>query len=256
MLFTKTPPKHVVHAYCRVSRDSSTLEQQRDAIKSAYPDGTQFQFYEEIHSAWTGERDTFDFLKKGIERGVVKEITCWSISRLGRNSRQLNQLLELMRKMSVKINIISQPFDWNSPFATSIWSIMSEIAQMESDLKSENTKRKLDWMKENGWVSHSPPPTAVSKKIKMKAPEVYRMLDDGKHYRYIAEQLNISPHTIGRLVKLRGKEILTRTEFAKKYPDWHKMRRSELYTMLGLEVPKKVLEKEAEYDKKFGTFTK
>lgn len=215
----------VIHAYCRCSTTDQTTEQQRLAIQKAYPEGTHFLWYEEEISGWKGSRSQYDSLREAVIRGRAKEIAACNIARLGRNQREALQLLQLCQDKGVKVKILDSPIDFSGVVGTALFALFSGFAQMDSDSKSMNIKRKFALKKKQdpSWRMHGNVKDTVSEKVKKRAEEVYRMLDIGKSARYVSELLGISEHTIGKLRRLRGKELLTRREYAERFPGWHKV---------------------------------
>lgn len=230
-----------VHAYIRVSRDGQTTAQQKLAITNAYPPGTEFEWWEETSSAWEDKRLEYYTLVRLMERGSVKELCSCSIDRLGRNTRTAFHFITICRDRNIKLKILSQGFDFSGPFGLTLYMLFSEIAQMESDNKSDRIRRKFAQQKQDGtFCAHGTPPGTVSVKLKAKAEEVYRMLDDKKSYRYIADMLHLSVNSIEKLAHMRGQTLMTRAEFAKKYPGWHRMTPEELYALIGMKPPPKM----------------
>ena len=215
--------KHVVHGYVRASTDQQTTEQQRLALEKAYPEDTTFAWYEENESGWTGRRNEYETLTTNIMRGRVKELAVWNIARLGRNQREALRLLQLCQDMRVKIRILDTDLDFSGPMGTALFAMFAAFAQMDSDTKSQNIKRKFQMKKklDPDWKMHGNIKDTVSETVKKKAPEVYRMLDAGQSASYISSMLGLHEHTVGKLKRLRGKELLTRKEYAAKHPGWH-----------------------------------
>ena len=213
-----------VHAYIRVSRDSQTVDQQKKAIQDSYPADTDFVWHEETASGWEGTRWEYEVLKKNIFKGWVKEVVVFSVSRLGRNVQEAAIFLSLCQNKNVRVKCLSENLDFSGPLGFALYALFAALAQMDSDTKSQRTKAKFDLYKEKDpeWQMHGSPPGCVSERTKMKAPEVYAMLDAGKSQKYIARMLVLTEHTVTKLVRLRGQELLTRKEYAERNPEWVK----------------------------------
>lgn len=215
----------VIHGYLRVSTDQQTIEQQKDAVTNAYPSGTSFQWYEEHESGWQGRRNEYDALMQGIMKGRVKEVVFCNVARLGRNQRQALRFLELCAANQTKIKVLDTPLDFSGPLGMALFALLAAFAQIDSDTKSLNIKRKFALKKkyDPDWRMHGNIKDTVSADIKRKSIEVYRMLASGKSAKYVSEMLGLSEHTIGKLKRLQGKELLTRADYAKKHPGWHNL---------------------------------
>src|ERR1700733_10474851 len=93
-----------VAGYIRTSTTDQTTEQQRQAIRDAYPDDTDIVWYEDQESAWSGkERKEYEAVKQGIVRGRIKELCVFSVSRLGRNVQEAARLLTSCQTYNVKV---------------------------------------------------------------------------------------------------------------------------------------------------------
>lgn len=216
---------HKVHIYIRVSDiDTQTTEQQEEACTRSYPPGIEFEIFTDKLSGWKGQRPEYETLRRLIMRGSVKELCVYSVSRLGRNQQEACSLLMECQKRNIKVKVITEGLDFSGPMGYALFALFSALAQMDSDTKSQRIREKFRHQKEQGtFVGHGRMPHTISEKIKEKAEEVYRMMDDGKGYRHINRMLNISEHTIGKLAKLRGDILVTAKMFAKLFPNWHRM---------------------------------
>ena len=126
--------------------------------------------------------------------------------------------------MGCTIKIVTLPLDFNGPFSGGIFMLMAELAQMESDLKSEHIKAYFKKKKRDDptWKMHGNIKDTVSDKVKAKSGEVYEMMDKGKTIRYISEMLGLSTSCVQKLKRMRGKELPSRrAEYAAKNPGWH-----------------------------------
>src|SRR4051812_28515644 len=99
-----------IDSYCRVSTDDGdqTLEQQQAEITAAYPPGTEFRWYGERISGWQqARRPEYDLLRKNIQKGWVKELAVFSISRLGRNVQEAARLLDQCQQLGVRVKVLN-----------------------------------------------------------------------------------------------------------------------------------------------------
>lgn len=224
-----------IHAYVRTSHSKDqTTQQQKDAIVASLPADAQVEFFEEQLSGWKGKRPEYDLLKKLIARGSVKELVVFSISRLGRNVQEAAALMTLCQQRNVRVRVLCENLDFSGPFGFALYTLFAALAQMDSDMKSMHTRAALDMKKEKeGWQCHGSPPDCVARKVKEAAEEVYTMVDAGKSQRYVAKTLHLMEHTVTKIVRLRGKEMLTREEYAARFPGWHLMPREEMPRLIG-----------------------
>ena len=137
--------------------------------------------------------------------------------------------MELCLKHDVRVKVVTEGLDFSGPIGNALFILFAALAQLDSDTKSEATRTKLDWMRENlGWECHGSPPHCLSENNVAKAPEVYNMLDRGKSYKYIQAALGISEHSIGKIAKMRGKPLITRKIFASLFNGWQDLPKDEL----------------------------
>jgi DNA invertase Pin-like site-specific DNA recombinase len=215
--------QHVISAYIRTSTTDQTVEQQMAAVEGSYPEGTMIHWYMEQTSGWQGNRGEWEALKVGVMKGRVKEVCAVNVARLGRNQREIVMMLDLCNSHGVKVKILDSPIDFSTPFGIALFSLFGAFAQVESDIKSANIKRKFELKKKQDptWKMHGNIEGTVYKKVKEKSVEVYRMLDEGKSQKYIARLLELSEQSVSKLVRLRGKMLLTKADYAKMFPGWH-----------------------------------
>lgn len=225
--------KRKVHVYYRVSKGyGQTYQQQIDDITAAYGVDVDLDIYGDTISGWSDKkRPDYDMIVKLVNRGSVKELAVWALDRLGRNAREAVKFLMLCLEKGVRVKVISCGFDFAGPFGLTVATMMFELAQMESDLKSQRIRAKIRHQKSKGeFVPHGRAPHCLSPKIAGKAEEVFTMLRAGKSIRYIADKLEISEHSVMKLSKLRGQCIVTPPMLSKMFPDWWKRPASEYPT--------------------------
>lgn len=220
---------HAVSAYIRTSTEDQTTQQQKDAILAAYNDDTHIIFYEEQLSGWKEQkRPKFDLLRKNIEHGQVKEVVVYSVSRLGRSVRDAFYFADLCDRKGVRLKVLCENLDFSGPLGKVLLLLFSALAEMDSDVKSQRIRDKFRLQKKEGkFIAHGCPPGTISEKLKRVAPEVYLMHDNGRPNKYIARTLGITERSVMKLLAWRGKELLTRAEYAKRFPDWHRLPREQ-----------------------------
>lgn len=214
--------KVAIYARCS-TEEQNTIEIQIDACKGMYPAETEFDIYSEKESGWKGNRPEYELVKRMILSGRIKELCVYSISRLGRNQREVIQTMWTCQDRGVRVRVVLENMDFCGPMGMGMLSMLAAFAQIESDMKSERIKAVFREKKRKGtFIGHGKMPHTFSEKVVEKADTVYNLLDQKKGYRQIAGILNVSEHTIGKLVKHRGHPLVTAKIFAQLFPDWHK----------------------------------
>jgi len=223
--------------YARTSTTDQTLDQQVTACRVGLAPDVAPRILHEQLSGWKGTRPEYELLKQLIRKNWVKELRVFSISRLGRNVQEASRLLELCQQHSVRVKVVTESLDFSGPLGYALFTLFAALAQMDSDTKSMATRAKLAYKREHdGWQCHGSPPHTIAQKVKDKAPEVYKMLDDGKPYRYVAKMLHLSESSIMKLNRLRGYPLLTREDFARLYPGWHEWPKDQLKALTMADV--------------------
>lgn len=135
--------------YIRVSttmqaNDGSSLDNQKDKIV-AYAKANGLELSEIISdegiSAYRGsKRNGYDKIMDMIKDKEVDNIIVYSLSRFSRNIISTLQAVEMMNKSSVAFHSISEKIDTSSPQGKFFLTIISALAQMESEMTSVRIK--------------------------------------------------------------------------------------------------------------------
>lgn len=126
-----------VVAYARVSTLDQNLNRQLDML-SAYGVDT---IYTEKMSGTKRNRPELNRMLDQLSEGdtVVVE----SLSRLGRSTKDLIELVELFQKRGVHLVSLKESVDTNTPSGKLLFTLMSAIAQFERDTIAERTNEGL-----------------------------------------------------------------------------------------------------------------
>ena len=138
--------------YLRASTEEQTPENQLDNCKELLDKLkiNDYNIYEDKVSAWKEtDRESFDLIKRAIQKRKVKVLICWDLDRLYRNRKKLIQFFDLCKLYNCKIysfrqkwledlNKIPEPF--NEIMFNLMLQIMGWLAEEESNKKSERVK--------------------------------------------------------------------------------------------------------------------
>ena len=138
--------------YLRASTEEQTPENQLDNCKELLDKLkiNDYNIYEDKVSAWKEtDRESFDLIKRAIQKRKVKVLICWDLDRLYRNRKKLIQFFDLCKLYDCKIysfrqkwledlNKIPEPF--NEIMFNLMLQIMGWLAEEESNKKSERVK--------------------------------------------------------------------------------------------------------------------
>lgn len=158
---TKTKAKRAV-AYARISRDptGTSVSPARQAHEcEALIDSRGWEhirtFTDRDLSAFKDSirRPAFEEMLDGARRGDFDVLVATSISRLARSTVRFHALLAEMHELGVEIVCVHDPVDTSSASGRLITSVISALAQMESELVSERLRASHQVKAERGdWV--------------------------------------------------------------------------------------------------------
>lgn len=140
-----------VFAYCRVSTCDQTTENQAREIAAAGFKVEPARIIEETvsGSVMALQRPGFAKLLDRLESGDVLIVT--KLDRLGRNSIDVQQTLELLKSMGVRVHCLALgTLDLTSPSGEMTMRVLVAVAQFERDLLIERTHAGLERAKAEG----------------------------------------------------------------------------------------------------------
>lgn len=140
-------PRPTLIGYARVSTEDQNLDVQIAALRDAGV--TDENLFVEKLSAMNSKRPLFHVALKSLERGDT--LVVHSLSRLGRDVRQIHEILGDLDKQGIAWRSITEPQMNN---ATAVGRLMLNVtgamAQFERDQIKERTKRGMDELKRQG----------------------------------------------------------------------------------------------------------
>ena len=130
-----------------------------------------------------------------IDAVLVTELSRW-----GRSTIDLLKTLQELESWKVSVIAMSGlTFDLSSPHGRMMATLLSGIAEFESDLISERVKSGLAAARARGKkLGRQPGQRPKSDRL---APQVLSAIDEGRSYRWIARDLGISKNTVADIVK-------------------------------------------------------
>lgn len=178
--------------YARVSTTDQDAELQINALKQA---GCERIYTDQGVSGTKASRPELDKMLDHLRKG--DEVVIWKFDRLGRNTRNMLELIETLEGMGVGFHSITERIDTTGPMGKAMLTIMSAFAQLERDQIVERTKAGLAIAAQNnrhGGRPRKADTAAVARALDLKAkgvaaPEIAKMLDVSRAtvYRYFAE---------------------------------------------------------------------
>jgi putative DNA-invertase from lambdoid prophage Rac len=194
-----------VAIYTRVSTDDQSCERQlRDLQMFAEKVGYQVvATFTESASGAKNDRKTRIAVMKLAQKRDIDAILVTELTRWGRSTIDL--LTTLQDLASWQVSIIAQTgfqFDLSSAQGKLLAGIMASLAEFERDLLKERVKSGLAAAKAKGKKLGRPEGFNPSDKY---AEKVLKHIADGRPYRWIAHELQISTTTIQAIVRRNKK---------------------------------------------------
>ena len=123
--------------YARVSTDDQELARQIDALNNYGVD----KIYKEKITGTKAKRPELDKLKNALREG--DEVIIESLSRLGRSTQDLLNLIEEWNSQGVKLVSLKESIDTTTPTGKLLTTVLSAISQFERDITVQRTNEGL-----------------------------------------------------------------------------------------------------------------
>ena len=129
--------RNFVFGYARVSTDAQNLDRQLDALNNYGVD----KIYNE---KMTGTKRDRPELEKMLDRMTEGDtVVIESLSRLGRSTKDLIELVELFEARGVHLVSLKESIDTSTSTGKLLFTLMSAIAQFERDTIADRTREGL-----------------------------------------------------------------------------------------------------------------
>lgn len=130
--------------YARVSTVEQNLDLQMDALKQAGCDRIFEDRMTGRHITRPGMQAMLEFARAG------DTIVIWRLDRLGRNTRQMLELSQLLQEKGIDLLSLSENLDTKSPAGRFFFTIFSSVAQYERELIEERKAAGVAAAKKRG----------------------------------------------------------------------------------------------------------
>lgn len=179
-----------VIGYCRVSTNDQTItNQQQQITESGYKVTKWFTDNAVSGAVKASERQGFSDMLNYVREADT--LVCVAIDRLGRNTIDVLQTVELLQSKGVKVISLREGFDLSTPVGKAMLTMMAGLASLEKDLIAERRAAGIKRAKSEG-VHCGRPRKATSE-------QVTQMINAGMSPREIMSQLQISKASFYRL---------------------------------------------------------
>ena len=179
--------------YARVSTTEQNLDRQLDLLRSC---GVE-KIYTEKMSGTKRDRPELNKLLERMEEGDTVVIE--SLSRLGRSTKDLIELVELFEKKGVQLMSLKESIDTSTSTGKLLFTIMSALAQFERDVLADRTREGLKAARARGHFGGRPKADA------RKLTQALKLYETGRHtVKEIEELTGIKKSTLYRGLKGKG----------------------------------------------------
>jgi len=180
----------MIFGYCRVSTEEQVLDRQLESLKKYNCD----EIFMEKITGTKANRPELNKLKEKVREEDIVVIE--SLSRLGRSTKNLLELVNTLRGKKVKLISTKENIDTESATGQLLLTVLSAISQFERDLTVERTKEGLVAARARGRKGGRPKSDekALNKAIKLYQSKEYSIKE-------IVSMTGISQSTIYRNIK-------------------------------------------------------
>jgi DNA invertase Pin-like site-specific DNA recombinase len=158
--------------YARVSSQEQILDLQLDALLEAGCD----QIFSDKISGTKEIKPEFERLLTFARKGDT--LVIWKLDRLGRSTKQLIDLVELLSKKEINLLSLNDPIDTTTPSGILIFQIFCALAEHERNLIIERTMAGLEAARSRG--RNGGRPKGLDPKYQKIAPAVKELYESGK----------------------------------------------------------------------------
>ena len=178
--------------YARVSTVEQNADLQTRALKDA---GCQKVYTDHGVSGTKAKRPQLDKLLEHARAG--DEVVVWKLDRLGRNTRQLLELIDRLESEGINFRSLTEGIATTGPMGKAILTVISAFAQLERDQLAERTKAGLAAAAARGRRGGRPAVTPETERVRqagqyrhagLTPPEMAKLLGVSRAtvYRYLA----------------------------------------------------------------------
>lgn len=202
----------MIYAYERVSTRKQNTERQDRVLKNKLADrGINIDkiYQDKITGKTTEKRVQLETMLKTAQPGDI--VYCESISRLGRNLKDLIEIIEQLTEKGVQVNILKEGIDTSNSTYKLLLAIFGGVAEMERETIQERVTQRIDQLKEDKAKGEINTKTGKwfgrekLKKDKLPAtfPKYYQMMKSKKITKVeMAKLLGVGRDTVYRWIKI------------------------------------------------------
>jgi site-specific DNA recombinase len=136
----------VVAIYLRISQDRENtgegVARQRSECLLRVQDGETVRFYEDNDKSASSNvrREDYERLKLDVKKGEIQRVLAWSLDRLTRKPRDIEDWIDLSKETGVQISTVRESIDVTNEAGRANLRIIASMAAMEVERKSARQK--------------------------------------------------------------------------------------------------------------------
>jgi DNA invertase Pin-like site-specific DNA recombinase len=178
--------------YVRVSTREQNAALQETAMRDA---GVSKTFSDLGVSGTKTSRPELDRLLDYVREGDT--LVVWRLDRLGRNSRHVLEVIDLLTERGVGFRSLTEGLDTTGPMGRAMLTILAAFAQLERDTMIERTRAGLAAAREQGRTGGRPRSVDA-----VKLERIRKLISSGDHTRAeVAAMVGISRATLFRTLE-------------------------------------------------------
>ena len=190
-----------VSIYCRVSTNDHSCERQLVELREVAENHNWEVVQEYVDTGVSGaktSRPQLDAMMKDAFSRKFEMVMTLELSRMGRNTKHLLEIVERLREKTINLYIHNQQIDTSTATGSLFFTIASAFTQFERDLIAERVKSGVaNYRKKNpnktwgGRKSNLTPETAA---------EILKLKKEGVGIRKLSKQFSVSTNTIYKVI--------------------------------------------------------
>jgi DNA invertase Pin-like site-specific DNA recombinase len=185
-----------IAVYTRVSTVSQSTEQQLFTLREvANRNGAIVSEFTDTISGSTDSRPGLDACLLAARQKKFDVLYCYSIDRLGRSTKNLISVVEMLQELKVDLFFYREGIDTTTPTGKCVFTILGSVAELERNLIRERVVSGLDKARRNGVRLGRP---TVMNDSMVTAVRLLR--DKGMTVRNIAAQLRCGVGTVYKVI--------------------------------------------------------
>ena len=202
----------MIYAYERVSTRKQNTERQDRVLKNILKDrGINIDkiYQDKITGKTTEKRVQLETMLNTVQPGDI--VYCESISRLGRNLKDLIEIIEQLTEKGVQVNILKEGIDTANSTYKLLLAIFGGVAEMERETIQERVTQRIDQLKEDKAKGEINTKTGrwfgrdklTKENLPQAFPKYYNMMKSKKITKVeMAKLLGVGRDTVYRWIKL------------------------------------------------------